>query len=719
MRKSAWPLMFILLFTLSLCAEEDDYHKALRTQLETDYNISGGDWVLGDNENSTNGKIQLTNVTRKLLDAGDELPFAKTVQLNIAKRGANGWDNAVRFPTSADIKEGDALLLVIWLNTVEADEGTSNKINFKFELSQSPYTQSLNFGATIKPGWRMWMLPFDSDIDYPAAGARFQMDMGHMAGVIEAGGIAVINYGTAYSVDELPMSDHHFDYDGSEPDAPWRTEALLRIDDIRKGDLKVKVVNKNGDAIKNAKVTVDMKKHEFGFGTAINANWWVRNTADAKTYLSKLEDLTGDGRTFNIAVFENALKWRGWEGTSISKDKKAEIVDWLKEAGMRVRGHNLVWPRWSSLPDDIEEHKDDPDYVKNRIQEHIADCAGYDGLKGRIDEWDVINEMVHCTDLRDVFGTEDIYTDWLNWAYEADPNAILYLNEYSIINGGGNDINSQTRFKEIIQLVLDQGAPLKGIGIQGHMGSSLTPPAKIIEILDDFGQYGLDMSVTEYDAKDLRGQIQADYMRDMLIACFSQPQMRNFLMWGFWDGSHWHEDAPIFDDDWSLKPSGEAFIEWVFEKWWTNESGLTTRDGQFHASAFYGEYDIAAEFDGQKTTSTIFFSKDSDELVLQLDTAETSVGSNTSIPTEFELAGNYPNPFNPSTTVRYALPRHSHVEISVFDVQGRLISTLVDETQEIGWHTVEFDGSEIASGTYLVRMTAGDFDATRKMLFVK
>jgi hypothetical protein len=208
-------------------------------------------------------------------------------------------------------------------------------------------------------------------------------------------------------------------------------------------------------------------------------------------------------------------------------------------------------------------------------------------------------------------------------------------------------------------------------------------------------------------------------MRDMLIACFSQPQMRNFLMWGFWDGSHWHEDAPIFDDDWSLKPSGEAFMEWVFETWWTNETGRTTRDGQFHALAFYGEYDISAELDGQKTTSTIFFSKDSDELVLQLDTAETSVGSNTSIPTEFELAGNYPNPFNPSTTVRYALPHSARVELNVYDVQGRLIATLVDEPKERGWHTVEFDGSEIASGTYLVRMTADDFAATRKMLFVK
>lgn len=714
------PVIFTFFLAISLFAQEDDYHTALRTQLESDYNISGSTWVLSETEQATNGKIQLTRVTKKTIAAGDTLPFSQIQQLSVASRGDNSWDNAVRILTNADVKKGDALLLIIWLNTLEADEGISNKINFKFELTASPYTQSLNFGATIKPGWRMWMLPFESDIDYAAQNARFQIDMGHMAGVMQVGGIAVMNFGTTYTVDDLPMSEHHLDYEGSEPDAPWRIQALQRIDEIRKGDFNVKVINKNGEPIQNAQISVDMQQHEFGFGTAINANWWTRSTADAKTYLSKLEDLTGDGRTFNIAVFENGLKWPRWESTSgVTKDQKVEIVDWLREAGMRVRGHNLVWPRWSSLPSDIEQRKDDPDYIENRIKEHIAECAGYEGLKGQIAEWDVINEMVHCTDLRDVFGTDDMYADWIKWAHDADPNAILYLNEYSIINGGGNDLNSQEKFKAIIQQVLDQGAPLGGLGVQGHMGTSLTAPSKLIDILNDFGQFGLDISLTEYDASDLRGPIQADYMRDILIACFSQPQMRNFLMWGFWDGAHWHNDAPIFDDDWSLKPSGEAFIEWVFEKWWTNESGLTSRAGHFQISAFYGTYEVTAEFDGQKVTSSIQFSKDSEELILQLDTTETSVETNSGLPTRFELAGNYPNPFNPVTQIRYALPHHSFVELNIYDVQGRHISTLVNDNKEAGWHSVEFDGQNFASGIFMIRMTAGEFQSTHRMLLLK
>jgi len=195
--------------------------------------------------------------------------------------------------------------------------------------------------------------------------------------------------------------------------------------------------------------------------------------------------------------------------------------------------------------------------------------------------------------------------------------------------------------------------------------------------------------------------------------------VRNFLMWGFWDGAHWHQDAPIFNDDWSLKPSGEAFIEWVFEKWWTSESGMTKRDGQFQTRAFYGAYDIDVEFDGQKEKVSVQFSKDSGDIEIQLNTIETSLKQPTEIPANFELAGNYPNPFNPRTTIRYALPRRTDVELQVYDVGGRLVFTLVNESRNAGRHSVVFDGTGQASGTYIVRMKAGGFVGLSKMLMIK
>ncbi len=715
--------MFIVALLLLLSQHlfaEDAYHAALRQQLQDEFGITGGEWVLGETESQTNSKIQLSRVTRKTLDADESQPFSKILELVVASRGDNSWDNAARFPSSTEIKKGDALLVVAWFNSIEADEGL-NHVTHKFELTHDPYTQSLILGADIKPGWRQWFLPFEADVDMTVGEGRYQLDMGHMAGTLQLAGVAVLNFGPAYTVDDLPVSTHHMDYEGREDGAAWRTEALQRIDSIRKGDLRVKVVNRNGDAIKHAQVTANMTRHEFGFGTAISSRWWYRNTPDADTYLSKLEDLTGDGRTFSIVVFENALKWPAWENSwQTTPEQNAEIVDWLRGIGIKIRGHNLVWPKWNHLPDDLQQHENDPDYIRNRIHDHIFEVAGYDGIKGYLAEWDVINEMVHCVDLANVFGTEDIYTDWFNWAHEADPNALLYLNEYSIINGGGNDLQSQEKYKEIIERLIDQGAPLDGLGVQGHMGANFTAPARVLEILDDFGQYNLPISITEYDASGATDEIAADYMRDILIASFSHPAMQNFLMWGFWDGAHFNGDAPIFSQDWTLKPSGETFIKWVFDTWWTNADGITTRDGLYSTRAFYGDYVITAEFDGQQVQQSFTFSSDdTSTLVLHIDSEETSVESSRALPQSVELSANYPNPFNPTTTIEYAVPHNMTVTLQVYDTNGRQVATLVQQPQKAGWHRAEFNNDNLASGIYYYRLQAGNIVKTRKMLLLR
>ena len=720
--RTLWKVLlsFALFGFTTFATAEDAYHENLRLQLQSDFGISGGQWLLSDTEKNTNAKASLSSVTRKSVDYSGDLPFSKILELTTTSRKNNAWDSAVRFTTSGNITKDDALLLVVWLNSVESDADV-NHITHIFELTSSPYTKSLNVGGDAKEGWRQWLLPFKAEMDYSAGNGRYQINMGHMAGTIQVAGIAVINFGDKYAVEDLPQTTFHLDYRGREDGAQWRVDALQRIEQSRKGDFRVRVVNKNDQPVKNARVALNMRRHDFGFGTAISTRWWLQNLADSDAYLDKLQDLTGDGRSFNVVVFENALKWPTWENNNSlgSPDQVAEVVDWLKSNNIRVRGHNLVWPKWDHLPNDLEAHKSDPDYIRTRIHEHIDEEAGWDGIKGMIDEWDVINEMVHCTDLRDLFGTEEIYADWLKWTAQADSNATLYLNEYSIINGGGSDLNSQTRYKEIIQNALDQDAPLAGLGIQGHMGANFTPPEKVVQILQDFSSFGLDLSITEYDASGADEEIAGDYMRDLLIAAFSVPQVRNFLMWGFWDGSHWHKDAPMFRRDWSIKPGGEAFINWVFHTWWTNEQGATTRDGRYAARAFYGLYEVTAEFDGKQATAEVHFDKNSGETVLKIDTELTSVQSRPETPKRFELGTNFPNPFNPQTTILFSLPRQSHVQINVLDVRGRLVASLIDEARPAGHYTVRFNGARLASGVYYAHMHAGDFDVLKKMLLIK
>ena len=88
-------------------------------------------------------------------------------------------------------------------------------------------------------------------------------------------------------------------------------------------------------------------------------------------------------------------------------------------------------------------------------------------------------------------------------------------------------------------------------------------------------------------------------------------------------------------------------------------------------------------------------------------------------PTSFQLFQNYPNPFNPSTTIRYQLPKSGNVVLSVYDIDGRLVKTLVDKFQDVGEYSISWDGQNTSSGIYFFRLDAGDFSAVKKGTLLK
>ena len=86
---------------------------------------------------------------------------------------------------------------------------------------------------------------------------------------------------------------------------------------------------------------------------------------------------------------------------------------------------------------------------------------------------------------------------------------------------------------------------------------------------------------------------------------------------------------------------------------------------------------------------------------------------------EFVLSQNFPNPFNPSTTIRYGLPRAADVTLSVYNTLGQQVSRLVDAHQQSGYYEVRFDGTNLASGVYFYRLRAGDFTQTKRLMLLR
>jgi hypothetical protein len=90
-----------------------------------------------------------------------------------------------------------------------------------------------------------------------------------------------------------------------------------------------------------------------------------------------------------------------------------------------------------------------------------------------------------------------------------------------------------------------------------------------------------------------------------------------------------------------------------------------------------------------------------------------------SVPHRYELSQNFPNPFNPATTIQYQLPADGFVSLKVFDILGREVTTLVHEEQKADYHKATFDAGGLASGTYFYRLQAGTFTSVRRLLILK
>jgi hypothetical protein len=303
---------------------------------------------------------------------------------------------------------------------------------------------------------------------------------------------------------------------------------------------------------------------------------------------------------------------------------------------------------------------------------------------------------------------------------QADPNARLFVNEYRILSHSGMDLAAQDRLRDLIGIIEGNGGRVDGIGMQSHMTYPLTPPERVYEILEAFSAPGKEIAITEYDACGVEETIAADYMRDFLTVVFSHPSVTGFLMWGFWDGAHWKDDAPLFRKDWTLKPSGQAFFDLVFDTWWTDTEGQTDEQGGLLVSSFLGEYEITARSGDLSARKVGTLVKGGRTFELTLKKTETGLlEKEENLPERFALERNYPNPFNLRTTIRYALPNEADVKLEVYDVLGRRVALLKEGKKQAGWHRTIFCAEDLSNGMYLYRLHAGAFAQGDKMVLLK
>ena len=384
---------------------------------------------------------------------------------------------------------------------------------------------------------------------------------------------------------------------------PWRAQADADIAEIRTSPLRITVAGVSTDAPYTLRVV--QRSTQFNWGTVVRVDQAASRSPAEDGRFVPTDPYHLHFLEFNSVAPGNAGKWKLWERPSYRRNYLT-FARALDSLGIRNRGHGTIWPsidRWNAVPQDVVDMTDSlgaggevlvtkNERIRRRVRRHIEDNVRALAEIG-VYELDLINELVHVPDLtRNVMGLDREqriaeHTQWYQWARAAAPDIRLVANEYDLFQSG-NDFHED--FVAYVQAMLDAGAPIDAVGMQGHFFGAVPDYGELRRRLDQVAVLGLPMSITEFD---MTGE-SADEIERALYAAFAHPLVYGFTVWGAWDGQQWRGNAPIYRRDWTLKPNGERYFELVDGAWRTDvEVSTSTTDTTL--TAFHGEYDVFVE----------------------------------------------------------------------------------------------------------------------------
>ncbi len=539
-----------------------------------------------------NGEATATHETKADLD--------DVWRIAITKTPPNSWSVQLGIRVTGSIKEGDRCLLAFQARAAEGKKATGAT---NVEIQEPPDYFKVGQGAfSVGTEWTPVYTSFIASKTVPDGKGSVAIHLGGALQTIEIAQVQLLNYGPDFDLAKLPRA--RMTYEGREANAPWREAALARIEKLRKGTLNLAVVDAAGQPVADAEVHAELQRNAFGFGAAVTAKWLTDPTADGEKYRAIVD------QQFSRVVFENDLKPFAWENYDKAKPtgsfRKAwldQSFAWLAERNISVRGHYLAWAPFEPWS---EKLKDQPQAIREKVLAQMRERTPIVG--DRVMEWDALNhpaawEKGICIDT--VLG-EAFYTEIFQEARKLT-KLPLWINEDQVFRPG----RQQEEYFTCIQKLLAAGVKIDGIGNQAHFhGSFLPSPEELLANSDRFAKLVPVLQITEFDINtDGDDQLAADFTRDLLILCYSHPAYTGFVMWGFWEGSHWKPETALWRQDWSEKPSAKVWQEWVTGHWKTKSTVTSNTKGLATLSGHFGRYEITVSKHGKTTKQRVEFLK--------------------------------------------------------------------------------------------------------------
>jgi endo-1,4-beta-xylanase len=350
-----------------------------------------------------------------------------------------------------------------------------------------------------------------------------------------------------------------------------------------------------------AKAQVEQLRHEFWFGAAISSSAFSGRYKPEDERRYKEVFLAN----FNTGVTENALKWHAMERYRGRVDYKVveAILEWTSEHNIPLRGHCLFW----GVPGRVQN------WLKQMDDEMLREALKTRGTgiarryRGRFAEYDLNNEMIHSNYYAERLGP-GITKQMAEWVKQGDPDATLFVNDYDVLTGKRLD-----DYITHIRGLLQEGVPIGGIGVQGHLHGESFDPNALRQALGKLAKIGLPIRITEFNMPGQRSRfmkrrnlkltpdeerVKAEALTEYYRICFAHSAVHGILMWGFWEGANWIPQSSLYRRDWTPTPAAEAYRELVFKQWWTQWNGQANTRGQCRVRAFYGKHRVTV--DGQE-----------------------------------------------------------------------------------------------------------------------
>ncbi len=366
----------------------------------------------------------------------------------------------------------------------------------------------------------------------------------------------------------------------------WTKQENARINQVREGNAEVHVVDQFGNPVTNVTIDAREVQSQFLFGSAINGNV-LTNPQYAAFFQSH----------FNWAAMEDESTWYYNEPTNgnVTYSVADAIASYAAANNITLRGPALFWGDPTIIQPWLKQlsNADLMAAVESRLESTVTH------FDGTFTQWTVENEMLHAPFFQNRLGASI-----LTWMYqqtkELDPNAQLIVNDYNAIEG-----TETAAYKAEIQQLLAQGAPIDGIGVQGHFPGAVNP-LSVEASLNSLGKLGLPIWITEFDTVNANPTARANQMEALYREAFSNSNVDGIMMWGFWAGSQWRgPNASMVDLDWTLNADGQRYEDLMHE-WTTVADGATNSNGNLDFRGFGGSYDVTVTAPDGETTAGHF-----------------------------------------------------------------------------------------------------------------